>query len=266
MNLVEQIRKWQQRAREIVPPDNKIERAIGELEGRAFFPEGLGLQRLVRSTEDSQPDILVVGHNFGTLDYRKKLAEKFGGSEDNKPTWRNLKSLLGDVMDRCFMTNWFIGFGSNQTGKFLPNHTCNSGCSPSETKCSIRKYEEECLNLIINQIRVLKPKAVLLLGEEVIRRAHKIAPDNDRLKSWHRIKASRFFSEVDKIGALASNVDVPEEDFTTNFVALIQPSFHMQNHAHRAPEALRVKLTQARKECQTAGRQAEIDLIRKSLE
>ena len=83
MNLVEQIRKWQQRAREIVPPDNKIERAIGGLKGRAFFPEGLGLQRLNRPTEYPQPDILVVGHNFGTLDYRKNSQRN---SEEVKTT------------------------------------------------------------------------------------------------------------------------------------------------------------------------------------
>ncbi len=270
MGLIKQIQKWQKDAWEIEPPDKKIKRAIasldGGLKGRAFFPEGLGLQRLDRSTGEPLPDILVIGHNFGTLEYRK-LVEKFGGSEESKPTWSNLIRLLGEVsvdLDRCFMTNWFIGFGPKQIGKLLKDHICGSACSPAETKCSIRRYEKECLDLIIDQIRVFKPKAVLLLGEEVIRRAHKIAPNNEQLKSWGTVKGTSFFSKVDSIGALASNV-VLAADFRTNFVALVHPSFHHLNHVLRAPNALREKLERERQKCQTAGRKAEIDLITKSL-
>lgn len=115
MDLVETIRGWQKDARSIDPIDgvDKTIEDVGRLKGRAFFPEGLGLQRPNRTSGDQdRPDILVVGHYFGKRSYRDRIEKKHGVSEESQPTWRNLSSLLGEaLMDRCFMTNWFIGFG-----------------------------------------------------------------------------------------------------------------------------------------------------------
>ena len=207
MDLVETIRGWQKDARSIDPIDgvDKTIKDVGRLKGRAFFPEGLGLQRPNRASGDQdRPDILVVGHYFGTRIYRDRIEKNHGGSEEHKPTWSNLNSLLGEaLMDRCFMTNWFIGFGRKQIGQLLKVHTCDAGCSPSIVKWSIRRYEEQCRNLLIDQIRVLRPQAILLLGKE----AHTIAPAESKLRCWSNI-TSPFFQGVDAFGPVALNVDV----------------------------------------------------------
>ncbi len=270
MDLVDQIHEWQKRARAINPPENsKIEAASDDgLKGRAFFPEGLGLQRLDRTIEKPWPNILVVGHYFGTSAYRDKIEKKCEGSEDSKTTWSNLKKLLGDArlnMDRCFMTNWFIGFGPKQIGALLKVHdTCGEGCSPSEAECSIRRYEKECRNLIIDQIRVLKPKAILLLGKEVIRRAHNIAPNDSLLVSWSKVSASSLFRGVDAIKNVPSKVPVLGANVHTNFVALVHPSDH-RNLAFRGNPPPGRPSKEAWKERKKAGREFEIGLIKNSL-
>ena len=267
MDLVETIRGWQEDARAI-DPINGVDKTIedvGRLKGRAFFPEGLGLQRPNRASGDlDRPDILVVGHYFGTRVYRDRIEKKHGGSEENQPTWRNLNSLLGEaLMDRCFMTNWFIGFGLKQIGQFLEVHTCDEGCSPSMAKCSIRRsirgYEEQCRNLLIDQIRVLRPQTILLLGKEVIRQAHTIAPDEFKLRGWSNI-TSPFFQGVDAIGPVALNVDVVAASAQTNFVALIHPC-QPQNHVWRGHP----KKGEEWKKRQADGLKAEKAMIRQAL-
>ena len=164
-------------------------------------------------------------------------------------------------MDRCFMTNWFIGFVPKQIGKFLKHRICPSGCPPFDAKCSICRYEEKCRKLIIDQIRVLEPKAILLLGKEVTRRAHNIAPC---LKSWGSVKGSSFFRGVDAIGAVASNVLVPAASLHTNFVALLHPSDY-RNHVHRGNPMPAPPKGIERDERKKAGREFEIGLIKNSL-
>jgi hypothetical protein len=94
------------------------------------------------------------------------------GREDDKATWRNLRRLLANAdvsMDSCFMTNWFVGLqpGGKQVGEFLSR--------PDS------RYERECRELLLEQIRLLKPEVILLLGLPVVGRAHRIIPD---LNPW----------------------------------------------------------------------------------
>lgn len=101
MKLFEKICEWQERAEAIKPPQGSgVERAQGRLAGRAFFPAGLGLQNLAE--DQAWPDILVVGHNFGTSAYRRRIEQNSGGSEDKveeskgssgrRPTLRSFRS------------------------------------------------------------------------------------------------------------------------------------------------------------------------------
>ena len=240
MNLVEQIHEWQDIAKAITPPDENIKGAKGRHPGIVFFPEGLGLQNPKREASDEPwPDILVIGHNFGTLDYLEDLKEC---GEEHEPTWRNLSSLLGEIektlMNRCFMTNWFIGFKTapatapapKQTGEFLADHTCTEHCSSPPLICPHRKYTEECRELLIAQIRTLRPRVILLLGQDVIRRVHQIAPADSTLR-WKNA-SKPFWRCLDTIRPVAINVYVPGADIRTNLVALTHPS-HPENQAHR---------------------------------
>lgn len=60
------------------------------------------------------------------------------------------------------MTNWFVGLqpDDKQVGEFLSR--------PDS------RYERECSELLLEQIRVMKPDVILLLRLPVVNRAHRI--------------------------------------------------------------------------------------------
>lgn len=162
---------------------------------------------------------MAVGHNFGCEDYRDEIDA--AGREDDKPTWRNLRRLLADADDvpieSCFMTNWFIGLqpGNKQVGEFLSR--------------SDSRYERECGELLLEEIRTLKPDLILLLGLPVVGRAHRIMPT---LRPW---ADARNWSVVDSssLGPVAHGVEVPGTKVIANVVALLHPSFSPSNQRHR---------------------------------
>jgi uracil-DNA glycosylase len=214
--LLQRIKSWQQAAMQIRPPENTgILNTRGGLPGPAFFPEGFGLQ-------DSSSEILLeamaIGHNFGCNDYRNEIDA--AGREDDKATWRNLRQTLADAgvdIYFCFMTNWFVGLqpGDKQIGDFLlqPN----------------RRYETECRQLLLEQVKEIKPRVILLLGLNVVTRAHEIMPS---LKPW---ATAPNWSAVDKssIGPVAYDVEIPGAGIHSNVVALLHPSFSPSNQRHR---------------------------------
>lgn len=216
-NILDVIRGWQIRARDIAPPEgSEIIPVRGGLPGPAFFPEGFGLQN---PTSDAMwPHIMAIGHNFGCESYRNEIDA--AGREDDKATWRNLHGLLNDAgvaIESCFMTNWFIGLqpGDKQVGVFLSR--------PDS------RYERECSDLLLEEMQILRPSIVLLLGLSIVGRAHQIMPI---LKPW--ANASNW-SEVDSssLGAVAYGLDIPGAEIKTNVVALLHPSFSPSNQRHR---------------------------------
>ncbi len=160
---------------------------------------------------------MAIGHNFGCEAYRDAI-EAVGREDETTITWRNLTALLnraGTSVARCFMTNWFVGLqpGNKQVGKFLAKGD--------------DRYEAECRALLLEQIGGLKPQVIMLLGLEVVRRAHQIIPT---LQPWSHVASWRA---VDEIGSVAMAVDVADMDVTTNVVALLHPSFSNSNRRHR---------------------------------
>jgi len=217
MNILEIVRGWQRTAKGIIPPEGtNILPSRGGLPGPAFFPEGYGLQN---PTADAMwPDIMAVGHNFGCVAYRDEI--NAAGREDDKATWRNLRGLLTDAdvpIESCFMTNWFVGLqpGSKQVGEFLSR--------PDS------RYERECSELLLEQIRTLKPHVILLLGLPVVGRAHRIMPN---LRPW---ADAPNWSVVDSssLGAIAYGAEIPGTGVKANVVALLHPSFSPSNQRHR---------------------------------
>lgn len=216
--LVEAIVGWQQQAINIKAP-LKTDRlpAVGGLAGPAFFPEGLGLSHPILP-ENGKPTIMAIGHNFGCQDYRNEIDST--GREDDQATWRNLDGLLrkaGSTPADCFRTNWFIGLlpGKRQTGSFLRQP------DPS--------YEQACLSLLIEQIRFLQPRAILLLGTEVANRAYRIIPE---LAPW---RGARKWTDIDRssIGHSVRNTSMPAANWSTNVTALLHPSFGAANQSRR---------------------------------
>jgi len=214
--LLDLIARWQVKAKIIAPPErSQILPARGGLPGPAFFPEGSGLQS---PSESSWPEMMAIGHNFGCENYRNEIDAV--GREDDRSTWRNLGRLLAAAaipIETCFMTNWFVGLqrGDKQVGDFLPH--------PDS------RYESECNQLLLEQIRSLEPHVILLLGLSVVGRAYKIMP---ALEAWAN---APNWSAVDtsKIGPVAYGVDVPGAGVRSNVVALLHPSFAPSNQRHR---------------------------------
>jgi len=218
LELTQSIALWQQKAKAIKPPAGKDRLpTLGGLRGPAFFPEGLGLDTSAMR-EGYRPEIMAVGHNFGSAEYRSEID---GASrEDDKATWRNLDALLleaGAKPSNCFRTNWFVGLlpGSKQTVAFL------RGPEPA--------YEQACASLLIEQIRELRPKTILLLGREVASRAYRLVPS---LEPWCGAKK---WIDIDQssIGHSRRNAEIPLADHRTNVVALLHPSFGAANQGRR---------------------------------
>ena len=217
MDILDVIRNWQLKAKCIAPPEGTdILPSRGGLPGPAFFPEGFGLQNPTAGA--IWPHIMAVGHNFGCDDYRKEIDAV--GREDDKATWRNLRRLLAEAdvpIESCFMTNWFVGLqpGNKQVGEFL--------YGPDS------RYERECSELLVEQMRTLRPEVILLLGLPVVRRAHRIIPV---LNPW---ADATNWSMVDSssLGAVAHGVEVSGTQLRTNVVALLHPSFSPSNQRYR---------------------------------
>jgi hypothetical protein len=216
--LLDLIKGWQEKAKQIAPPEGTgILPARGGLPGAAFFPEGLGLQTPTANADS--PWIIAIGHNFGCVAYRDSINDR--GHEDDKTTWRNLRTLLehsGMSIESCFMTNWFVGLlpSNKQVGNFLT--------FPNE------RYQRECRELLLDQIRRLKPRLILLLGLPVVSRAHEVMPT---LRPWAGAKSWRYV-DGSKLGSIAKDIEVVETGVRANVVPLLHPSFAPPNQRFRA--------------------------------
>lgn len=217
MNILDVIRGWQLRARNIRPPEgSNILCSRGGLPGPAFFPEGFGLEN--PRADALWPEMMAVGHNFGCEAYRNEIDA--AGREDDKATWRNLRRLLTDAeapIESCFMTNWFIGLqpGNKQVGEFLSH--------PDS------RYERECGELLVEEIRTLKPRIILLLGLAVVGRAYRMMP---ALQPWADAPNWRVV-DSSSLGPVAHDVEIPGTEGCTNVVALLHPSFSRSNQRYR---------------------------------
>jgi uracil-DNA glycosylase len=218
IELIDAISELQQEAKRIKPPSGTDRLpARGGLPGPAFFPEGLGLSELALYS-GIQSTIMAIGHNFGCADYRTDI--QAAGREDDKATWRNLDSLLvraGSRPELCFRTNWFVGLlpGKVQTGKFL--------------RAPDKFYEATCNRLLIEQIKLLRPRVILLLGPQVAGRAYQIIP---ALTPW-RGASSLIDIDRSSIGHSPRNVEIPAAGMFSNIAALLHPSFGAANQGRR---------------------------------
>jgi uracil-DNA glycosylase len=212
--LIRTILSWQEEARQIpLPPSSGCKPATGGLPGPAFFPEGLGLsESAIRSK--ASPTFMAIGHNFGCEDYRRALGQPGRGREDNIiGTWCSLDTLLekaGADPDQCYRTNWFVGLrpGSDNDGAFL--------------LADDEAYEASCADLLLKQIRALRPRSILLLGPIVTKRSSRISPSLD---GWRFPKKKRpTFADIDGHGHTVRGARIAHSDVTSNIVSLLHPS------------------------------------------
>ena len=216
------LERLQRKACQIVAPAGSgIVSARGGLRGPAFFPEGLGLSASALTTGGAA-EYMVIGHNFGCVSYRDLIDP--AGREDDKRTWANLDQLLtqsGVDASSVFRTNWFVGLieEDRQTGRFLRRPAPD--------------YELKCRGVLMEQIRFVRPRAILLLGIEVASRMHEIAL---ALTLW---KGAQRWSDVDlsPIGHSVQQVEIRGCGISVNIGALLHPSFGPANQSRRLIEA-----------------------------
>jgi hypothetical protein len=146
-------------------PDS-LDRGHGHIPGTGFFPGGDGLV-LPRVGRMAMPDVLIVGHDFGTLEYFNECIKR-GEELLSQPTWRGILSRLDDAeigRHRCLFTNAFIGY--RKTGR-------NDGAFPAR---AIDDYVDRCQGLIARQIALLRPRVIVALGRFVPHFLSGLSPD-----------------------------------------------------------------------------------------
>ncbi len=165
------------------------------------------------------------------------------------------------------MTNWFIGFPKKQRGTFLDDHTCSDSCWSSCEGCDVRRYELQCLSLLLDEINTLRPSAILLLGTDVTGRVHNVSPYDLVLQRWKAVYEGRgpFFRQIDETCPIALDVLALGSPARTNVVPLLHPC-QPQNHVLRAlPPLRRANDPGERQERMARGRQWEISRISEAL-
>lgn len=209
----------------------------GRIPGTAFFPGGDGLVR-PRVNED-RPDVLIVGHDFGTLTYFGSCIVA-GEDRTTQATWRGILARLAAASvdpQRCLFSNAFVGY--RKAGG-------NTDDFPARMD---REYLRRCRAFMERQIDALRPRAIVALGKHVPWFLAGISRD----LPWI---SAREFAEIDRLGPFVSGASFGEHH--ANVCVLVHPSFGLLNVGRR-------RYVDARGEAH-AGVEAEVALLRDAMQ
>lgn len=170
--------------------DNDIRKMI---QGTAVFPGGSGLWRgsgFFGPLPELFPDapFMIVGHNFDSRTGYMKSKDRGGELQSPHTFWGVLLGYLRNASmspQVCFFTNAMMGLmPEGATGKM-----------PIE-KMFKEQYENQCRQLLIKQIDIVKPRALISLGGEAGKFVAKIRPTIP----WHRSMhpSAREFKPLDR--------------------------------------------------------------------
>ncbi|MBL7981938.1 MAG: hypothetical protein JNL52_09035 [Flavobacteriales bacterium] len=185
--------------------------------GTAFFPGGHGLWMDKEVPFFPDGGIMILGHDFHSKE-EYEASRKRGEEDLNAPTWRNLRSLLETAevpLQQCFFTNFFMGLraGKETTGPF-----------PGRKDPA---FVQRCSEFFLYQLRIQRPRAVVVLGSEV---PSLIAPLAPQLKPWRNAR----LGDIDRAGATrVEGVQFADGLPQCTVVSLIHPSLRHANLRHR---------------------------------
>ena len=119
-----------------------------------FFPIGSGIltdKSEIERAELTHCDIMILGNDFGTVDYVDKNCPN-KREKDSNPT---IKNLLGLDLNKetTFFTNLYLGL--RISGK------------NTDPKNMLEDYQNFCFTFFKKQLEIINPKIVLCLGQEV---------------------------------------------------------------------------------------------------
>jgi len=141
--------------------------------GSGFFPGCSGFHD--DQSNSVNKVVMIVGQDFDTEINYCKLGDK--GEVKSNTTWLNLVKLLDEISipkSICFFTNAYMGLRKN--GK-------NRGPSPAKkSPCFVK----ECQKFFLEQLRVINPELVLILGKEPAKFVAEIFPDS--FARWQKMK------------------------------------------------------------------------------
>jgi hypothetical protein len=132
-----------------------------EVDGTAFFPGGSGLWRgmmphgLLPGRFPSSP-IMILGHNFDSVKGHEKSCAR-GIERMDQGTWKFLLCYLDKAQicpSDCFFTNVFVA---------LQPKRATGGLRASDD------FKAECRSFLGVQVRLVKPRLLVLLGKEAQR-------------------------------------------------------------------------------------------------
>jgi len=198
-------------------PDSMREiphKEYGPIAGRSFFPGGSGLLRL-HGDAARKPDIVVIGNDFGTFD-EDYLGAVRAGEESLAGTWSGLIDVLsraGVELSRCFFTNAVMG------ARAMPP---NRGPSPG---LKDREFIGRCARFLYEQINVIQPVGVVMLGKE---QASVVAAAMPELSLLARCTTWRTIDDAEV--QYRDQVEVPC-GVTARFCAIMHPCLRASNMA-----------------------------------
>lgn len=202
IEISEKMWKKYSEIKDFFPKLDSVKQIDEQVNGTAFFPGGAGI---IDGT-NNDVDILVLGQDFGTVNYFNKLVST-GKLDTACLTWKNMLKLFecsGLEPSRCFFSNVFMGLRTSN--KITDSFT------------SDKQYISKSLEFLKEQIRIIRPKAIITLGNNPTKMIIK-AMDGG-LESW---------DTSGKVTSIRNNSLANFEDLSIYCVALLHPSMRYSN-------------------------------------
>jgi uracil-DNA glycosylase family 4 len=210
--MIEKIKKLFEKANQLQYDEQCGMGIVEKMQGPGFFPGCNGLHD--NQSGSVNKFVMVVGQDFDTKINYDKLGDK--GEVDSNTTWRNLKKLLIEINiqeSNCFFTNVYMGL--RKDGK-------NTGPSPAKKSPN---FSNQCQVFFKEQLRVINPELVLILGKEPAKFIAETFPNY--FTNWQQIGLLKEFYQEEK------NIynDLEFENKSIRFLFALHPSMSNTNRS-----------------------------------
>ncbi|QCO07495.1 hypothetical protein [Azospirillum argentinense] len=214
-------------------PQGVVQIPLGPaIRGNGFFPGANGLYIDASGRTPPMPvgKIMVLGHNYDVVrNYRKyqRLGEE---GVESVATWRTMLALFRQVSidpRDCFFTNFYMGLmeDTDSAGHVVRNTDTFPGAQH-------RWFIDMCVAFLIEQIRVVRPRLVIVLG---IKTPSKVALAFRQPSLWSNRET---FHDLDRDGrGVLDVVEIAGTNQAPTFVAITHPcKRHLNVHRRRHRE------------------------------
>ncbi len=209
------------------PP--QMEPTVELIPGRAFFPGGDGLWKSQDPALPHWPEggVMILGQDFDCVASYKRAVER-GYEQTNTGTWYHLIRMLQSAdmpPDNCFFTNFFMGVRRTEKATGLCPGVRDSG------------FVKECGEFFGEQLRVQRPRLIIVLGTNVPRFLARTNPASE-VSRWARCDT---FPKIDAAGPLIAQARFgsPDSAVVATVAVVVHPSLRPANLWRRQYTGLR---------------------------